>query len=308
MQAARSGPVDTSYPDHVVGTGSPASCTSAKVLAAIAAGGVITFDCGSAPVTITLIATAKIHNTSKRVVLDGGGRVTLSGGGRHRILYLDTCDPKQTWTTSHCQDQESPQLTVENITFVDGNSTGEKFDGGGGGAIFDRGGRISVYNSRFVDNRCDPTGSDLGGAALRVLSQWQNRPVRIDHSTFVGGACSNGGALSSIGVSWTITDSRFADNRAIGRRGTAAGGGSGGAIYNDGNTFALSISHTTIADNHANAGGGAIEYTSNDHTGTLTIDHSTLRHNPNDGFQTAGLPGIFFLGAGPPTIIASHIS
>ena len=58
-----------------------------------------------------MTATAKVGNTSAEVVLDGGGKVTLSGGGARRILYLDTCDQAQTWTTSHCQDQATPQLT-----------------------------------------------------------------------------------------------------------------------------------------------------------------------------------------------------
>src|SRR5580704_10622071 len=85
--------------------------------AAVAAGGIITFSCGPDPVTITMQATAKVVNTSAEVVLDGGGKVTLSGGGARRILYLDTCDPSQKWTTSHCQDQAEPHLVVQNLAF-----------------------------------------------------------------------------------------------------------------------------------------------------------------------------------------------
>jgi hypothetical protein len=304
--------VDTSHPDRVVGVGSAASCTSAAVVAAVAAGGIITFDCGPAPVSITLAATAKVRNTSARVVLDGGGRVTLSGGGVRRILYMDTCDPAQVFTTSHCQNQSGPQLTVQNLTFTDGNSTGQTFDGGGGGAIFVRGGRVAIVNSHFLRNRCEPTGPDIGGAALRVLSQFDGQPVYVVGSTFAGGACSNGGALSSIGVSWVILNSVFSSNQAIGRGANPAqsgttGGGSGGAVYTDGNTYSVSIAGTLITDNHANAGGGAIEYVSNDRTGTLAIDHSTLRDNVNDVFHTAGLPGIFFLGARPPAITYSTL-
>ena len=310
----RGGPFDTSHPDRVIGAGWPASCTSAAVIAAVAEhGGIITFNCGAAPVMITLAATAKVRNTSARVVLDGGGRVTLSGGGVRRILYMDTCDPAQVFTTSHCQNQSGPQLTVQNLKFSDGNSTGQTFDGGGGGAVFVRGGRVSIVNSQFLRNRCDPTGPDVGGAALRVLSQFNGQPVYVVGSTFSGGACSNGGALSSIGVSWVIFNSVFSGNQAIGRGANPArpgtpGGGSGGALYTDGNTYTVSIAGTLIADNDANAGGGAIEYVSNDRTGTLAIDHSTLRHNVNDGFHTAGLPGIFFLGARPPAITNSTLS
>ena len=60
-----------------------------------------------------------------------------------------------------------------------------------------------------------------------------------------------------------------------------------------------------MADNHAVEGGGAIFFVSNDRTGTLAIKDSVLQHNRSDGFQTAGLPGIFFLGAGPPAIVDS---
>jgi hypothetical protein len=56
------------------------------------------------------------------------------------------------------------------------------------------------------------------------------------------------------------------------------------------------------------AGGGAIFYVSNDRSGTMAIARSTLRNNPNDGFHTAGLLGIFVLGARPPTITRSSLS
>ena len=305
--------VDTSHPNHVVGTGTPGSCTSAAVVRAVAKGGVITFNCGPKHVTIIMRATAKIRNTSSRVVIDGGGKVTLSGAGVRRILYMDTCDKRQVWTTSHCDNQASPKLTVQNITFAHGNSTGDKFDGGGGGAIFARGGQLKVVNSTFVGNRCDRTGPDLGGAAIRALSEYRNRPVYITRSTFKGGYCSNGGALSSIGVSWTVLNSLMMHNKAIGHganppRSGSPGGGSGGAIYNDGDTYHLVVSGTVIKFNHAREGGGAIFFVSNDRTGTLRISHSTLHDNPNVGFQTAGYPGIFFLGKGHPVVVHSTIN
>jgi hypothetical protein len=84
--------VNVSHPDHIIGRGTPARCTSAAVVRAVAKGGIITFDCGPQPVTITMRRTAKLRNTSHRVVLDGGGRVTLSGAGKRRILYLISCD------------------------------------------------------------------------------------------------------------------------------------------------------------------------------------------------------------------------
>ena len=47
---------------------------------------------------------------------------------------------------------------MQNLVFADDSATGETADGGGGGAIFVRGGRFKVVNSRFVRNRCDDTG------------------------------------------------------------------------------------------------------------------------------------------------------
>jgi hypothetical protein len=310
---------DVSSPTTVVGSGTPASCTGEAFVAAVAKGGVITFDCGPDPVTIHLTRTAKVFNDrAAKVVIDGGGKVTLSGDGRVRILYQDTCDPAQVWTSPHCDDQPTPELTVQHLTFADGDATGERFDGGGGGAIFARGGRLKVVGCRFFGNGCDPLGPDVGGAAIRALSQSLGRPVQVVGSTFGGGpglgnVGSNGGALSSIGVSWSVLNSRFTDNRAIGwganpaRSGTP-GGGSGGAIYLDGNTFTLELCGSELLDNQAREGGGAVFFVSNDLTGSMTIDRSRLVHNPSLGFETAGLPGIYFLASQPPTVIDSILS
>ncbi|HTW21790.1 MAG TPA: hypothetical protein VME70_16460 [Mycobacteriales bacterium] len=297
------GAVNTSHPNHVIGHGTPGSCTSAKVVAAVRAGGIITFNCGPKPVTITMRHTAKVLNTRHRIVLDGGGKVTLSGNDKRRILYMNTCDKRQVWTTSDCYDQKWPQLVVQNITFEDGNSQVKQTPTSnyGGGAIFEEGGRLKVVNSRFLHNRCYKVGPDLGGAAIRALAQWHNLPIFITRDTFRGGRCSNGSALSSIGVSWTVTDSRFVDNDAIGHGANPAskgtpGGGSGGAIYMDGDTMTLLLQGTTMQDNDAKEGGGAIFFVSDDNTGSATISHSTLHHNLSNGFQTQ--PGIYYQSYG----------
>jgi hypothetical protein len=297
----------------VVGTGTPASCTSQAVVDAVARGGIITFSCGPEPVTIVMAATAKVVNTSPVVVLDGGGKVTLSGADQRRILYMNTCDPAQIWTTSHCQDQDQPQLTIQRMGLTQGNSTGDTTEGGGGGAVFVRGGRLKVVDSVFTSNTCDSTGPDLGGAALRVLSQYHGLPVIVATSTFNANVCSNGAALSSIGVSWQVYNSVFAYNQAVGNganpaRGGTPGGGSGGAIYLDGNLFTLDLVGSLVHDNAANEGGGAIFFVSNDRTGQLRITSSTLQHNVSRGFETAGFPGIFFLGQGSPQVTDSTIT
>jgi hypothetical protein len=172
---------------------------------------------------------------------------------------------------------------------------------------------VKVVDTEFADNRCDPIGPDVGGGALRVLSQSRGLPVVIARSTFRRNLCSNGGATSSIGVSWQIYSSVFTDNAAIGNganpaRSGTPGGGNGGAIYLDGNRFTLDLAGSVVADNVANEGGGAVFFVSNDRTGELRISGSTLARNPSRRFETAGFPGIFFLGRGAPQVANSTIS
>ena len=287
---AEAGPEDTSSPDRVVGTGTPESCTADAFIDAVAQGGVITFDCGPDPVTITLDRPARVRNDrGPEIVIDGGGLVTLSGGGRTRILYMNTCDPDLVWTTSHCDDQDHPRLTVQNLTFIDADSRNEPAERDGGGAIWVRGGRFKVVNSRFFNNVCHDVGPAVGGAGIRVFDQHQDQPVYVVNTTFggaegFGNACSNGGGISSIGVSWTILNSVFSHNRAIGRGGNPTmpgtpGGGSGGAIYNDGNTMTLSICGTRIQHNEVTMHGSAIFFVSNDHSGDIRIERSTITDN-----------------------------
>ena len=125
--------------------------------------------------------------------------------------------------------------------------------------------------------------------------------------------CSNGAAISSIGVSWQVYNSLFVGNQAIGnganpQRPGTPGGGSGGAIYLDGNRFTLDLVGSVVRDNLANEGGGAIFFVSNNRTGELRITDSTLTNNPSLRFETPGYPGIFFLGAGSPQVTNSTIS
>lgn len=294
---AEAGPVDMSVPDQIIGDGTPGSCTAEAFITAVARGGKITFNCGSEPVTIRLNEPARVYNdAADEVVIDGKGLVTLSGSGRTRILYMNTCDQNLHWTTSHCQNQEFPKLTVQNITFADGNSTAEaEYDGGG--AVWVRGGRFRAVNCRFFNNVCAAKGPDVGGAALRVFSQYENLPVYLVNCTFggaegYGNTGANGGGISSIGVSWTLINCLFSFNTATGNGGNPAqsgtpGGGSGGAIYNDGNYMQLKVLGTRIENNKVNAYGAAIFFVSNDHSGNIRIDSSVIRNNTGGSWYPA---------------------
>jgi hypothetical protein len=299
--------LNTAHPGHVIGNGNRASCTSAAVVRAVGAGGIVTFDCGPKPVTIVMTATAVVNKTRHLVVLDGGGLVTLSGAGKRRILYSDTC--AKPWSTDDCVNQPYPQIVVQNITFADGydgthqatctGNTSACWYGGvsGGGAIYVEGGRFKAVNSRFIGNRCYAYGPDLGGGAIRALAQYKNRPVYITDDTFTGGRCSNGAALSSISVQWNVTDSLFTDNKAIGWGANPAaagtpGGGSGGAIYADGTDDNVRIAGTVMNDNSAREGGGAVFDVVDSGWGALSFDQSHLHNDTSGKFQT--FPGVYY--------------
>jgi hypothetical protein len=315
---------DVSAPTTVIGTGTPASCTGDTFVSAVAKGGVITFDCGPDPVTIVLTSTAKVFNDrGTKLVIDGGNKVTLSGGGTTRILYMATCDRAQVYPPGpgDCNTNPGVQLVVQNITFVDGNAKGipeGTNNGGGGGAIHAQGGSLKVVNSRFFNNVCADLGSDVGGGAIRKLDYLvapgagPGRPVWIVHSTFggkpgFGNSCANGGALSSIGVSWNILNTLLSENTAVGHGANSGQGGNGGAIYNDGNEIVLNVTSSLLENDKANEGGSAIFFVSNDRTGSITIRDSITRNNPRGTFETPGLPGFYVIAKDPAQIIGSQI-
>jgi hypothetical protein len=288
-------------------------------VAAVALGGIITFNCGAAPVTIQMTATAQIFNNAAPVtVIDGGGLVTLSGMGQRRILYMNTCDQNLVWSSSTCDNQQYPQLTVQNLTFIDGNATnatnGEFPEGG---AIYAAGGRFKVVNSRFFSNVCAPTGGDTAGAAIYTFEEYQGLPVYVVHSTFggtasLGNTCSNGGALGSIGVSWTVINSLITYNHATGNGGNppvsgTPGGGSGGAIYNDGGTMVLTISGSQLSDNTAISYGSAILFVSDNLTGSVVITDSTITGNTGGSWYDT-YPQISAEASTPITVTNSDIA
>jgi hypothetical protein len=300
--------VSTAHPDHVIGNGTPASCTSAAVVRTVAKGGIITFNCGQKPVTIAMRATAKIVH-GRRIVIDGGGKITLNGGGKIRILSMDTC--------AHCWEQAGPKLIVQNMRFVAGYSSAHQTSASadyGGGAIFDQGGQLTVVNSAFYGNRCYKYGPDLGGGAIRAYGMDMKTPVYITDDTFRGNNCSNGGALSGLYANFVVINSLFDANKAIGwgqnpKQPGTPGGGSGGAIYTDGDSYNLTIAGTLMHYNYAREGGGAIFCVVDNDTGTLTIKYSTLHHNRSGQFEDA--PGIFDSRNGhdvQPVVIHSTIN
>lgn len=293
---ARGQPADTSSPTTVVGTGTEASCTLAQLKAAATAGGVITFNCGSGPVTILVTATLNLP-TSKNTVIDGGNKITLDGGGVVQILNFNS-PGFQTNTMG---------LTLQHITLINGKTTptqaiptapapcSQGWDDGEGGALYMRDGNLTIIDSIFMNNQAAPLGPDTGGGAIYVLGS--KNGVLIVGSTFSNNAASNGGAVGCLFSELDVYNSLVSSNTATGNgannddaskcsvinngQNEVGSGGNGGALYSDGNSVNVTLCGDAILNNSAgvNAFGGGLFFTSNDMGGTLTIADTTMTGN-----------------------------
>ena len=110
---------------------------------------------------------------------------------------------------------------------------------------------------------------------------------------------ANGGALSSIGVSWNIINTLLSNNTAVGHGANSGDGGNGGAIYNAGNEIVLQVTSSLIENNKANEGGSAVFFVSNNKTGSITLTDSLTQNNPRGTFETPNLPGFYVIAKAP---------
>ena len=289
-------PASTSSPATVVGTGSGASCTFSALQTAVAKGGVITFDCGTDPVTIAVTATLKLR-TDANTVIDGGNRVTLDGGGAVQILNFNS---------ANFQANEN-RLTLQHLTLKNGKTTptqaiptapapcSQGFDDGEGGALYMRDGNLTVIDCVFTGNQAALLGPDTGGGAIYVLGS--KHGAIIANSTFTSNTASNAGAVGGLFTELDIYDSLFTGNKAAGNgannndatkcsvmnngQNEIGSGGNGGAIYSDGNSVNVLLCGDDIEGNAAGTGafGGGLFFTSNNMMGTLTITDTTMTGN-----------------------------
>jgi len=274
------GLADVSAPATVVGNGTAASCTDTALAAAAATGGVITFDCGPSPTTITVTSTIVL---AKETVIDGGGLVTLSGGGTTRILYLDSD-----------YNTPTPRLVVQRLAFRDGSAPAAGVDTAqGGGAIYRDGGSLTVIDCQFDGNHAPATGQDVAGGAIYAFG---GGDTIIAGSTFTNNAASDGGAIGSLNGDVTIINTTIANNAATGTGGNPGNGGAGGGLYMDGRDEATTLCGVTIANNTAGAIGGGVFRVSNDHTGTFAMDRSIIDHNVVTPTTSGNAGGLYLEG------------
>lgn len=292
-------PVDTSHPDHVVGTGTAASCTATALAAAVAMGGVITFRCGG-DVTIAVSRTIDVP-TDRDTTIDGGGRVTLDGGGAARILSFSHPDYRRSTRT----------LTLQHLTLTRGRAVGTRayaaapapcsqgFYDGFGGAVYVRDGTLHVFDARFVDNQAAALGPDVGGGAISLNGALG---AVIAGSTFVGNRGSNGGAVQVLNSDLDVYDSVFERNAAEGhgangndasmcavvaetmQHQTGSGGNGGAVVIDGGSDGTHTFCGVVFRGNRGGDGalGGAVFRTPDLATQTTVIDRCLFDANSGD--------------------------
>src|ERR1017187_5814212 len=154
-------PADVSKPTAVIGTGTAGTCTFDALNAAVKKGGIITFNCGAAPVTIPVTSTMNLP-ISTSTVIDGGNKVTLDGGGSVQILNFSDPD----WM------KNENRVTLQHLTVINGKTTpvvviptapapcSQGYNDGEGGALFMRNGNLTVIDCTFSHNQAAPRGPD----------------------------------------------------------------------------------------------------------------------------------------------------
>ena len=265
-------PVDVNQPDAVVGDGSAASCSERAARTAIARGGVIVFNCGTAAVTITL-GRPLVASADEDTTIDGGDLITLDGQNTTQILRVESQGFR---ANAHV-------LAVQRLTMTRGNDRGTGYRSrqgdslcawgyrsGGGGAIYAKDVNVRVWGSTFLDNHGPQIGPDVAGGAIYVLGA---QSVTVNNSVFRNNSASNGGAIGLLHTSAIIHNSVFEGNQARGTMANYGGvkgcpsfnhpeqggsGGLGGAFYSDGFDRGDEFWNVHMVGNRSNSLGGAV--------------------------------------------------
>jgi hypothetical protein len=200
------------------------------------------------------------------------------------------------------------RVTLQHLTLINGKTAPVKviptapapcsqgYNDGEGGALYMRDGNLTVIDCTFSRNQAAPRGPDTGGGAIYITGS--KHGAFIVGSVFTNNSAANAGALGGLFATLEIYNSVFRDNHATGDgansndpskcdainngQNEVGSGGNGGAIYQDGgsatNVFLCGID---VENNAAGTGafGGGVFMTSNDFTGTITVQDSIITGN-----------------------------
>ncbi len=201
-----------------VGNGTPASCTDAALNSALSGGGLVTFNCGPAPVTIDISPGAGGTGTkaiATDTTIDGGSLITISGGNSVGVFSVNT----------------GVNFTVQNLTIANGNSASD------GGAIYNEGAALALQDCTLSGN-----SARSGGGIYN-----KDGTLSVQGCTLSGNSADYGGAIYNVGNSTlTLTNCAVSGNSA---------GNRGAGIYNYGNS---TLTNCTLSGNTATVYGGGI--------------------------------------------------
>lgn len=271
----------------VIGDGTAASCQSEDAAnafsAAVAAGGVIDFDCGPDPVTIIV----NTNLTDQTVTVNGAGLITLSGEDLRQHFYLLTggdltlndialydgnaaqggaiyIEPQakvtlnRSFVTSSSASGDGGGIYNRGELFVNDSTIGSNIAGANGGGIFNDGLVVNLYKSYLISNQ-----SQNGGGAYTVSGQLtlQQSAVRSSVTNNQGG-----GIYAADGT--LIINSTFSNNRAQ----------QGGALYLVGDAQLMNV---TLNENRADIAGAIWHDLTSNSSMSNTIVAGSLDSNGN---------------------------
>jgi len=176
-----------------------------------------------------------------------------------------------------------------------------------------RDGNLTVVNCTFSHNQAAPLGPDTGGGAIYLLGS-KNGAV-IAGSVFTNNSASNAGAVGGLYAQLAIYNSLFQANTATGNgannndssqcsainnnQNEIGSGGNGAAIYQDGGSATnVILCGDDVVGNSAGAGafGGGVFMTSNDFTGTLSVQDSVITGNTGGSWTQVSQGSVTNLG------------
>jgi predicted outer membrane repeat protein len=267
-------------------------CTRGEFIAAVLAGGDVTFDCGPDPHTIELISVIEI---SRDVTINGGGKITLKASDTNHFkvppgknLVLKDINLINGKASKGGAIESLGTLSAFGVTFANNTATDE------GGAILNTG-ALSVSGSRFLDNSAGTRGGALAshGDTTVELSTFSGNEARgiggaifsaanlkVDRSTLIGNqakASSGGGGgiaylPNPIGNLLMVTESTLNGNRAI----------EGGGIYARGDAI---YTNSTLSGNESSGLGGALYH----QAGRSFMRFMTVANNLSKSARTGGI-------------------
>ncbi len=288
----------------VVGTGTAASCTEAALDVALAGGGLVTFNCGAAAVTIS---TTSVKTIAVDTTIDGGGLITLDGGG----LVSDLIDVLVGIT-----------LTVSNLTLVDANPNPGEAEIGNTGTVIatnctfaNNNQGFGIFNERVLRaTDCTFSGLaqaiiDIGGMETVANCTFShngegirtNGTVVAVNSTFSGNSAN--GILNTSGVV-TVTNCTVTGSSS----GPGIAGGAGATLTNTivaGNPGG-NCTGTTLDGGHNLEDGTSCGFTANSLSNTpADFDPAGLANNGGPTETIALLPASAAVDGGDDTVCSA---